>query len=85
MQARTAINAVHFAMLLIAYGLFESATYCSSVSGMDLRIIVFFASFIAAMTGLILLVWKYRGKDRYIIVISTILSSFLLIWVISRR
>ena len=83
MRVRTAIITGHFAMLIVTYGLFESASYFSSIGGIDIRTIVFFMSLIAAITGLILLAWKSGNKDRITFAISTVFSFFLLIWAFS--
>ena len=83
MRVRTAIIAGHCATLIVAYGLFESASYFSSIGGIDIRTIVFFSSIIAAITGLTLLAWKSANKERITFAISTVFSFFLLIWAFS--
>jgi hypothetical protein len=82
MRLRTAIIVVHFATLLVAYGLFESASSFPSIAGIDTKTMVSIKSIFAVLTGATLVVWKSGGKDRITFVFSTILSLFLLAWTI---
>jgi hypothetical protein len=85
MRGRNAIIAVHFATLLAAYGLFESASFFPAIGGIETKAIVFFMSAIAAILGLMLVTWKSDKKDRITFVFSTIFTFVLLVWVISTR
>jgi hypothetical protein len=82
MRLRTAIIVVHFATLLVAYGLFESVSNFPSIAGIDTRAIIFVKSLLAAISGATLVAWKSGAKDRITFTFSTILSLFLLAWTI---
>jgi hypothetical protein len=85
MRGRTAIITVHFASLLIAYGLFESASFFPAIGGIDTKKIVFFTSLISGILGARLLTWKPDKKDRIMFLFSTIFTFVLLLWVVSTR